>query len=55
MLWSTARFSNTVATSVLRTPLAQHEGALPCTECYNGHKAGVNYCGQCHRFVIDLK
>lgn len=29
-------------------PHAQHDGILPCTECHKGHKAGVNYCAECH-------
>ncbi len=35
-------------------PHAQHEGALPCSECHKGHKPGVNYCGQCHNFVYKV-
>ena len=35
-------------------PHAQHEGALPCSECHKGHKAGVNYCGGCHNFVYKV-
>lgn len=35
-------------------PHAQHEGALPCTECHKGHKAGVNYCGECHNFEYKV-
>ncbi len=35
-------------------PHGQHEGALPCSECHKGHKAGVNYCGQCHNFVYKV-
>lgn len=35
-------------------PHAQHEGALPCTECHKGHKAGVNYCGGCHNFEYKV-
>ena len=35
-------------------PHAQHDGALPCTECHKGHKAGVNYCAQCHSFVYKV-
>lgn len=50
-----SKICNTATTSALRNSLAQHEGALPCTECYKGHKAGVNHCGQCHRFVFDVK
>ncbi|MCI5851313.1 MAG: cytochrome c3 family protein [Sutterellaceae bacterium] len=35
-------------------PHAQHDGALPCTECHKGHKASVNYCAQCHSFVYKV-
>lgn len=35
-------------------PHAQHEGALPCSECHKGHKPGVNYCGGCHNFVYKV-
>lgn len=35
-------------------PHAQHEGVLPCTECHKGHKAGVNYCGQCHSYTYQV-
>jgi len=35
-------------------PHGQHEGALPCSECHKGHKAGVNYCGGCHNFVFKV-
>ena len=35
-------------------PHAQHEGILPCTECHKGHKAGVNYCGQCHSYIYKV-
>lgn len=35
-------------------PHAQHEGALPCSECHKGHKKGVNYCGGCHNFVYNV-
>ena len=36
-------------------PHAQHDGALPCTECHKGHQKGVNYCGQCHSFSYTVK
>lgn len=35
-------------------PHAQHDGALPCTECHQGHQQGKNYCGQCHSFVYQV-
>lgn len=35
-------------------PHAQHEGALPCSECHQGHKEGKNYCGGCHNFVYKV-
>jgi fumarate reductase flavoprotein subunit len=35
-------------------PHAQHEGALPCSECHKGHQKGVNYCGGCHNFVYNV-
>lgn len=35
-------------------PHAQHEGALPCSECHKGHKPSVNYCGGCHNFVYKV-
>ncbi|MFU0841067.1 MAG: Cytochrom-c3-2 domain-containing protein [Burkholderia sp.] len=35
-------------------PHAQHEGALPCTECHKGHKKSVNYCGQCHSYEYNV-
>ncbi|MCG5029921.1 cytochrome c3 family protein [Mesosutterella sp. OilRF-GAM-744-9] len=35
-------------------PHNQHDGALPCTECHKGHKAGVNYCAQCHSYVYKV-
>lgn len=35
-------------------PHAQHDGLLPCTECHKGHKAGVNYCGQCHNYTYKV-
>ncbi len=35
-------------------PHAQHDGALPCTECHKGHKAGVNYCGGCHNYTYKV-
>lgn len=35
-------------------PHAQHEGALPCSECHKGHKPGVNYCGGCHNFEYKV-
>ena len=35
-------------------PHAQHDGALPCTECHKGHKAGTNYCGQCHNYGYKI-
>ncbi len=35
-------------------PHAQHDGALPCTECHKAHKPGVNYCAQCHSFVYKV-
>ncbi len=35
-------------------PHAQHDGALPCTECHKGHKESVNYCAQCHSFSYKV-
>ena len=35
-------------------PHAQHEGALPCTECHKGHKQSVNYCGGCHSYIYEV-
>lgn len=35
-------------------PHAQHDGALPCTECHKGHQPGTNYCGQCHDFTYKV-
>ena len=35
-------------------PHAQHEGALPCSECHKGHKPGVNYCGGCHNYTYKV-
>lgn len=35
-------------------PHAQHDGALPCTECHKGHKEGVNYCGGCHNYTYKV-
>lgn len=35
-------------------PHAQHDGNLPCTECHKGHRAGVNYCAQCHAYEFNV-
>ncbi len=35
-------------------PHAQHDGALPCTECHHAHKKGTSYCSQCHTFVYKI-
>lgn len=36
-------------------PHDQHDGDLPCTQCHKGHKAGVNYCEECHgTFVFEV-
>lgn len=35
-------------------PHAQHDGLLPCTECHKGHKASVNYCGDCHNYTYKV-
>lgn len=35
-------------------PHSQHDGNLPCTECHKGHKAGVNYCAECHAYEFKV-